>query len=150
MQDMTIKKLSKMTGGERKELLKVWEVSVRATHHFLSEQDIINLRPMVSDAFSMVENLYIVSNEGKIRAFLGVHEQKIEMLFVDPIFRGQGIGKMLVHFAFQNLDAEYVDVNEQNPQAIGFYEHMGFERFGRSETDGQGNPFPILHLRLIL
>jgi putative acetyltransferase len=41
-----------------------------------------------------------------------------------------------------------VDVNEQNPQGVGFYRHMGFEQVGRSELDGQGNPFPLLHMRL--
>jgi hypothetical protein len=25
---------------------------------------------------------------------------------------------------------------------------MGFEQVGRSELDGQGNPFPLLHMRL--
>lgn len=29
-------------------------------------------------------------------------------------------------------------VNEQNPQARGFYEHMGFHVYKRTETDGQG------------
>ena len=39
-------------------------------------------------------------------------------------------------------------VNEQNPQARGFYEHMGFTVRERSETDDQGNPYPILRMVL--
>ena len=45
------------------------------------------------------------------------------------------------------LNVKYVDVNEQNPQAVGFYNHMGFKVFKKSELDEQGNPFPILHMK---
>ncbi|MNL49918.1 putative N-acetyltransferase YjaB [compost metagenome] len=70
------------------------------------------------------------------------------MLFVNPAARGRGIGKQLVTYAVQTLNVLYVDVNEQNPQAIGFYEHLGFRVFDRSERDEQGQPFPILHMKL--
>ena len=39
-------------------------------------------------------------------------------------------------------------MNEQNPQAAGFYEHMGFVVEGRSPVDDAGRPFPLLHMRL--
>lgn len=39
-------------------------------------------------------------------------------------------------------------MNEQNPQASGFYRHYGFVITGRSPLDGQGNPFPLLHMKL--
>ncbi|MFU6774762.1 GNAT family N-acetyltransferase, partial [Pseudomonas aeruginosa] len=41
-----------------------------------------------------------------------------------------------------------VDVNEQNPQACGFYRHYGFRQTGRSATDSAGRPFPLLHMSL--
>lgn len=40
-------------------------------------------------------------------------------------------------------------VNEQNPVAKGFYEHMGFEVVSRSPLDDQGNPYPILNMVLL-
>lgn len=70
------------------------------------------------------------------------------MLFVDPAARGQGIGKELVMYAIHTLNVHSVDVNEDNPQAAGFYEHLGFRVYGRSEQDEQGKPWPILHMRL--
>ena len=70
------------------------------------------------------------------------------MLFVSDECRGKGIGKSLVEYAVKTLNVNYVDVNEQNPQALGFYEHVGFEVFKKSEFDEQGNPFPILHMKL--
>jgi putative acetyltransferase len=77
-----------------------------------------------------------------------VADQKIEMLFIHPAARGHGIGKMLVDYAIQQLHSTKVDVNEQNRQAFGFYEHVGFTVIGRSELDGLGMPYPILHMEL--
>ena len=69
------------------------------------------------------------------------------MLFVDASKRGKGAGRRLLisrslHGSLQ------VDVNEQNPQAIGFYRHYGFVDVGRSEHDEAGQPFPIIHMKL--
>lgn len=83
-----------------------------------------------------------------IKGFIGVEQQKIEMLFVDANVRGQGIRKLLLNFAVLDLEAKYVDVNEQNDQGVTFYEHMWFVTMSRSDCDGQGRPFPILHLKI--
>jgi putative acetyltransferase len=129
--------------------LEIWEASVAATHDFLNIEDIQALKPCVSEAIKNIETLAIAKNEhGTAMAFMGVERDKIEMLFVMPQARGTGIGRQLVSYAVNELNARYVDVNEQNPQAAGFYEKMGFEIFGRSELDAQGNPFPLLHMRL--
>ena len=70
------------------------------------------------------------------------------MLFVDPAFRGMGLGRHLVEYAIDRLHVTRVDVNEQNEQAAGFYARLGFRYVSRSETDGSGKPYPILHLEL--
>lgn len=144
-----IEKLNKsLIKKEINDILKVWESSVRATHLFLKESEIINLRQFVEQGALYVENFLCVRNNDRIIAFIGINEDKIEMLFVSDEFRRKGIGKQLVNFAISNLKAEYVDVNEQNPKGIIFYEHMGFIVFERSEFDDQGNPYPILHMKL--
>lgn len=131
-------------------LLNLWESSVRHTHLFLSEQNIAALRPLVLQALQEISHLLTCNGDHKQPlGFIGIHEHKIEMLFVSPCAMGQGIGKKLVAQAVQALDVHYVDVNEQNPQALGFYEHMGFQVFDRSPRDEQGNPFPILHMKLL-
>ncbi|EGQ5286824.1 GNAT family N-acetyltransferase [Enterobacter hormaechei] len=130
-------------------LVAVWESSVRATHHFLQESDIAALRPLLLNAY--LPNLRIVvarDDAGIIHGFLGVDKNRIEMLFVDDASRGKGIGKMLLQYAIAEFGVNEVDVNEQNPQGVAFYLHMGFEQVGRSELDGQGNPFPLLHMKL--
>ena len=128
-------------------LLLIWESSVRATHDFLSEQDIIMLRPDVLNALRHVPVLFIALEDEKPVAFLGMEGKSVEMLFVDASFRGFGAGSLLLHAALKR-GARCVDVNEQNPQALGFYLHMGFVVSGRSAMGAQGRPFPILHLRL--
>ncbi|CCZ10606.1 GNAT family N-acetyltransferase [uncultured Culturomica sp.] len=130
------------------ELVKLWELSVRATHFFLSESDIVALRPLVKEGIKQLENVYCICDEwDKAVAFMGIEGNKLEMLFVHPQCRARGVGKKMINQAL-SLGVRYVDVNEQNPQAVGFYEHLGFRCFRRSELDGQGNPFPILHLKL--
>lgn len=69
------------------------------------------------------------------------------IFFVDAAFRGSGVGKTLLLYAVDSLNVRYVDVNEQNPRAVGFYTHMGFDVIGRSPIDGDGKPYPLLHLQ---
>lgn len=129
-------------------LVAIWESSVRATHHFLQESDIAALRPLLLNAYLPNLNVVIARDEnGVIHGFLGVDENRIEMLFVDDASRGKGVGKYLLTYAIEHFGANEVDVNEQNPQGVGFYRHRGFEQVGRSELDGQGNAFPLLHMR---
>lgn len=128
-------------------LLNIWESSVRHTHLFLSEQDIDALRPLVTQALEGISDLFaFTDDQEQVIGFLGVQNNKIEMLFVEPAAMGKGVGKALLAYVMQELDVHLVDVNEQNPQALGFYEHMGFQVFERSALDEQGNPFPILHM----
>ncbi|MBA0036533.1 GNAT family N-acetyltransferase [Pantoea sp. BIGb0393] len=126
----------------------VWEASVRATHDFLQEADILALRPQVRMHYlPMVELRVYRDEQHTIVGFLGVAENRLEMLFVAPQAFGQGVGTQLLRYATQHLGVNELDVNEQNPQALGFYQRQGFVITGRSPLDGQGNPFPLLHLR---
>jgi len=127
----------------------VWEAAVRATHHFLSDADIDTLRPLVRNEYLALVDLRVAADEdGEIRGFVGTADGKVEMLFVAPRWRGCGVGSRLLQHAVTRMNAELVDVNEQNPEAVGFYRRMGFEIAGRSPVDAQGRPFPLLHMRL--
>lgn len=141
--------LDNIDNEDMENILDVWESSVRATHTFLNEEDIISIKPQVKEGAYCVSKLMCIrDDEGTIQAFMGVHDVKIEMLFVSDECRGKGIGKRLIEYAINSLNTKYVDVNEQNIQGVGFYKHIGFDVFKRSELDEQGNPFPILHMEL--
>lgn len=128
-------------------MLEIWEASVRASHRFLTEDDIRNLYPQAEEAIRQIETLWVMQDGPRPVGFMGVQERKIEMLFLHPDYFRKGLGKIFVERAFLDLNVEYVDVNEQNPDAIKFYERMGFRTFHRDATDDQGNPFPILRMK---
>lgn len=130
-------------------LTTLWEASVRASHHFLSEEDICEIRSFVPQALMGITHL-VVAHDAAMQpvAFLGVDESRIEMLFVGPESFGKGIGRELINYANSQYGATQVTVNEQNPAAVGFYEHVGFKTFKRTELDEQGRPFPLLYMEL--
>lgn len=131
-------------------LLEVWESSVRATHLFLSEEEIIHIKKYVPQALKAVSYLFIALNEEKSpMAFMGIEGQKLEMLFVSDKERGKGTGKELITYGIRKEQIWEVAVNEQNPLAVGFYEHMGFQVYKRTECDEQGRPYPLLYMRRI-
>ena len=130
-------------------LFAVWESSVRATHSFLSEADLITLIPLARAEIAAFNPIYCLRDlHQQPFAMLGMQGSKIDMLFVHADYRGRGAGRLLTEFAIHTLHADCVDVNEQNALAVGFYQYMGFHRVGRSATDSAGHPFPILHLAL--
>lgn len=133
------------------ELIEIWEVSVRATHHFLSENDIAFYKPIVRKyALPDVELYGIIADKTKqnqkILGFIGISKDKAEMLFLRPECRHQGLGRRLVEFAMNEHKIYKIDVNEENPDALGFYQHLGYRIISRDELDGNGKPHPILHL----
>ena len=118
------------------DLVAVWERSVRATHTFLTDDESNRLKQYVPQAIAEVPELVVVypdgdSSEQTPLAFMGVADGRLEMLFVDPDHREHGVGKQLL-----------------NPQAIEFYQHMGFVTYRRTEQDEEGGPYPLLYMRL--
>ena len=131
------------------QLLKVWENSVRATHLFLSEGEIENIKKYVPRALKEIPFLITVENENQIPVgFMGIAGQHLEMLFISQEERGKGLGRELLKYGIDKYSVNDLAVNEQNPLAKGFYEHMGFEVYKRTECDEQGNPYPLLYMRL--
>lgn len=128
-------------------LTALWERSVRATHDFIAEDDIQRLYPLVRDSYLPALHVQVLENpDASPAGFIATSDDTVEMLFVEPAQRGQGIGRKLLDQV--RRPGLKVDVNEQNPKAHGFYRHYGFVDCGRSATDGEGKPFPIIHMQL--
>lgn len=131
------------------ELLKVWENSVRATHTFLSNDEILEIKEYVPEALHSIAHLVIETNQNNDPiAFMEIGDDKLEMLFVAPEYRSSGIDRKMLTSGINNYGVTELAVNEDNPQARGFYEHMGFVTYQRNELDDQGRPYPVLYMRL--
>ena len=127
-------------------LLQIWERSVRATHLFLSDAEVNRIKEYVPRAFEGVEHLIVAEAEKPV-AFMGTQNGRLEMLFVAPEEKGRGIGRQLLQYGVESYGVFEVTVNEQNPQAVGFYERMGFETYKRTDTDEEGAPYPLLYMK---
>ncbi|MEJ5901024.1 acetyltransferase [Ochrobactrum teleogrylli] len=129
-------------------LTEIWRASVRATHDFLSPEDFREIETLVSEHYLPNAEVWVIEDDGKPVGFMGLTDNQIDSLFIAADQRGKGIGKRLIaHAQSLNGGTLTVDVNEQNVQAVGFYRHMGFIETGRSETDDQGRPYPLIHMR---
>ena len=144
---MRIIEVTGRTPGLINRLLEVWENSVRATHLFLSDSEIKSIKEYVPEALNGIAHLVIAEDEKSSPvAFMGIEEGTLEMLFVSPEERGKGLGRQLIQYGIENYSVDRLAVNEQNPQAKGFYEHMGFHVYKRTDLDEQGNPYPLLYM----
>lgn len=140
-------RIVKCSNSDYETLVGIWERSVRATHDFLDEGTVIDIKSALILSYFPNVYLFAVRDNGTLAGFIGMRDDTIEMLFVDGDCLGQGYGSLLIDFAMQ-AGMTKVDVNEQNPRALGFYTAKGFRVIGRDETDSDGRPYPILHMSL--
>ena len=132
------------------QLTAIWEDSVRASHLFLSEAEIQEIKAYVPQALTGVSRLLVAERVlGQPVAFMGIEGPRLEMLFLSPAERGAGLGRQLLEYGIRHYYLQELTVNEQNPQAVGFYQHMGFETYRRTDCDEQGGPYPLLYMKRV-
>lgn len=144
---MKLSKIQELNKKDYAKIIELWEASVCATHDFLSESDFLFYKEQIEGYLELLSSYGIMVND-KLKGFISVSDNMIEMLFVSPDFMGQGVGKELISYATK-LGKTKVDVNEQNYNAKRFYERNGFKVVSRSEFDAAGKPYPILHMSLL-
>lgn len=141
---MTTIRRSRPDEGGR--VVEIWRGAVDATHDFLSAEDRQALDALVCGFLPGAPLWIAADTDDHAQAFMLIEDEHMEALFVDPAVRGRGLGAALVRHALALHPRLGTDVNEQNAQAVGFYERMGFRRIGRSDHDAQGRPYPLIHL----
>jgi putative acetyltransferase len=129
-------------------MVEIWRAAVDATHDFLTPEDRIAIDEEVQGFLPSTPLWVAVDESDRALGFMLLDDDRMEALFVDSAYRHQGVGRALVGHALQLQSAITTEVNEQNAQAVGFYEHLGFVRTGRSADDGQGRPYPLIHMQL--
>ena len=135
------------TAAEVPRALEIWRDAVDATHGFLTPADCAEIDAMVAAWMPTVELWMIDDDGGRPVGFLVMDGNLIDALFVDPAVHGRGYGTALLGHALALAPDAAVDASEQADNALAFYEARGFVRIGRSETDPQGRPYPLVRLR---
>ncbi|QGY46303.1 GNAT family N-acetyltransferase [Maribellus comscasis] len=131
----------------KKQIVDVWEQSVSATHNFLKPDDFEGIKKLVTEMDFSAFDLRCLMHNDKVIGFVGVAGKKVEMLFLLPDYFGQGLGKKLMNFAYTELGASEVDVNEQNTDAVAFYKKIGYKIYERTDKDEQKRDYPILKMK---
>ena len=141
-------KIRRYRESDREALTDVWLCSVKGTHDFLCDDDIAGFLPFVRrEAWLDKETWVLESDDRKLAGFMSLDADKVDALFIAPEYLHQGLGTRLINHAKRSREMLSVDVNEQNKAACAFYRACGFKPFGRSDTDSQGKPFPLVHMR---
>lgn len=135
-----------LVAADRAPLLGVWRRAVEATHHFLSPAEINQIEPEVRDYLASGIPLWTLEHEGQAVGFLGLVDDEIAALFIDPALHGHGLGRQAITYALQQ-GARRLKVNEGNPSALGFYKHVGFIAIERQPTDDAGRPYPLIVMK---
>ncbi len=141
--------IEKANFNDYRQIMEVWESSVKATHDFLKQEDFEFYKKIIPTNYLPNLDVYVLRSGEKIVGFVGISKKNIEMLFISGEQRGKGYGKILLEYAIDNFNANTVEVNEQNTQAVGFYRKFGFKIISRSEKDSENKDYPILKLERI-
>lgn len=139
--------IRKCDSSDYPSLVELWEKSVRGSHDFLTEESITEIKEQLIPCYFPEVEIYVIADHESTVGFIGLSDDMIEMLFIDPGHQSKGYGSVLIEFA-KNRGVSKVDVNEQNRSALRFYEAKGFSVIGRDPTDDFGRPYPILHMSL--
>lgn len=139
-------KVRKGTEADAQHAVAIWRAAVDATHGFLTPEDRVDIDAFVEEFFPKAE-LWMVDDGSRPVGFLIMDGDMIDAMFVHPDFHGRGFGTALLNHALTLAPQAVVDASEQATNALPFYEARGFVRTGRSETDPEGRPYPIVHLR---
>jgi putative acetyltransferase len=130
------------------DVLRVWRRAVEATHDFLGQADVDGFEVQLRRELPrLVLRLATDPGDGSVVGFLTARGGEVDGLFVDPSVHGRGAGTALLEEVAAHHPILTLDVNEQNPAAREWYRRRGFVEVGRSATDADGKPFPIIHLR---
>jgi putative acetyltransferase len=138
----------KSTPRDAARVVQIWRGAVDATHDFLTAADRAAIDDEVRNFLPSASLWLACDHRNRAVGFLGISGNHMDSLFIDPACRGTGVGRSLVRHAIALHPILTTDVNEQNEQAMGFYRWLGFVPTGRSPTDDQGRPYPLVHLKL--
>jgi len=139
--------IRKATLEDYDEIMAIWESSVQTGPNALSKKEVAYFKTIIPDTYLPLLDVYIVDEEGP-KAFIGITESNIELLYVAFEARSRGYAKGLVDFVVRECSVTKVDVRDNDPDAVALYKHLGFEEVGRDVISGGDTAGYMLHLAL--
>lgn len=90
-----------------------------------------------------------VACEGEtVVGFVGVDEDYLAWLYVDPSHYGKGIGRELLRIGIREIgEGAWTIVLDGNKSAIKLYESEGFQETGRFNGDNNGYPVTCIKMK---
>ena len=97
----------------------------------------LQVLPVAQEYLSHPERLgdVFVYDDGIVRGFLELDGGEVKHLYVEPFFRGRGIGGALLEHAVEKRGASWLWALEKNPGAVRFYERHGFALTGEKALE---------------
>lgn len=117
--------IRKMNKEDLDSVMQLWLQGNLFAHSFVDPHYWYTNLPIVSQQILQAE-VYVYKQNQTILGFIGLVDDYIAGLFVDPQFQSQGIGKALVHYIQQHHSALTLHVFAQNERAYQFYCRQGF------------------------
>jgi len=147
--------IEKATKTDAKQLT---ELTIRSKSYWnYSKEQIDGWRNVltITEDYLVDKEVYKLIKQGNIIGYysyfiLGEKDVKLDNLFVEPRFIGQGFGLMLMEDFLQrikDLNFERV-VLDSEPNAENFYQRIGFKRIGKLETSIKDRYLPIMELTI--
>ncbi|WP_259781757.1 GNAT family N-acetyltransferase [Aestuariispira ectoiniformans] len=129
-------------------LLEIWLAASKIGHPFLGDAVLRDQMKLVRDIYLPQAETWVACKTHRAIGFIGLLDNFIGGLFVDPSFHGHGIAKTLINAASSRYPSLDVDVYEDNPIAPTVYQRLGFREISRRLTDDDGRPHPLIRMRL--
>ncbi|MDF1585753.1 GNAT family N-acetyltransferase [Marinimicrococcus flavescens] len=132
---------------DRDRVIGIWLAASRVGHPFVGEAVLREQQEKVRDVYLPMAENWVAEVEGRIEGFIGLLDDFVGGLFVDPRRHGQGIGRSLLQHAATRHGRLTVSVYEANTEALAFYRRCGFLETSRKPRDAEGRPFAIITMR---
>ena len=109
----------------------------------------------ITEDFVMTNPAYAAADSQGLLGFWGLAQRDskwcLEYFYVNANRIKTGLGKSLWNhltgWCKENQIGELEFVT--SPQAVGFYEHLRFRTYKRTDLDEEGNPYPLLYMKRI-
>ncbi len=132
---------------DREALVAIWLAASTYAHGFLGAERLQLQSEQVRDIYLIQAENWVILDKGKPAGFIGLMDNFIGGLFVDPKVHGKGLGRQLLTYALQRKKMLELEVYALNRQAHSFYLRNGFTETARQPVDAEGLPFAVIHMQ---